>query len=198
MMYIKEGERKSKNELDRLYMLKPKDFGYEILYTVKPYYDPFTHKLVDNGNVKRDDKWFIDWQPVELEGEELEIQINKLKKQVKKEISLIFQNLFYSNVKYTFNDKEYEIQFRDEVDRNNLANLTQMAQLAIDSDTKMNYRMADNTVVEMTPNEVIDMAVYVNEVKNKIIQTSWKHKDTIDKKKQINTIREYDIKSDWT
>lgn len=105
----------------------------------------------------------------------------------------------YSDIMVQFPDGYGAIQFRNDFDRSNFGDIASGAQAmaAVDPSVMMYYRTADNITHPISCGLFVQMAVSILVEKQKIVSTSWAHKDTIRTMTTLEQVRSYNINEGW-
>jgi len=106
----------------------------------------------------------------------------------------------YTDVEVTFPTGKKYVQFRDEFDRANLANVSQAAQMLVINGSAgeiVPYRTADNVTQLPTAEELLGVAGEVMAAKQAIVTKAWEHKDNLRSLATIEDVRAYNIFSGW-
>ena len=106
----------------------------------------------------------------------------------------------YTNIVANFPAGEKVIQFRDEVDRANLANTASGAMTLIMAGTPdaiLAYRTEDNETQMLRADQMLQIAMQALGQKQQVINTSWAHKDTLRAMTTVADVLAYDITVGW-
>lgn len=106
----------------------------------------------------------------------------------------------YTDVEVAFPAGVKVVQFRNEFDRANLANVVQAAQMLImagQGDSEVPYRTADNETQLPTAAQLLGVAAEVMSKKQAVVSKAWEHKDTIRALNTLEEVKEYDIYLGW-
>jgi hypothetical protein len=120
----------------------------------------------------------------------------------------LYNQYFYSDVEMEFPNGKAFVQFRDETDRTNLANVAQGAQslvLAGQPDHILLYRTKDNVNQEVPASMMVNIALSVLNAKQAILSNLWAHKDALralctpddDGNYDVVAIKAYDVTAGW-
>jgi len=116
------------------------------------------------------------------------------------DVDKLLQQKMYSDVEVQFPDGPKTIQFRNEIDRANLSNVTQAAislVLSGQPNFLMPYRTADNVTQYVSAGGMIDIGNKVMEQKQNLVSTAWAHKDALREMEDYPDLLEYDIQEGW-
>lgn len=125
-----------------------------------------------------------------------EVDVEELKTKKKQEVHSLRLEKFYTNITVTFPSGDAVIQFRDEFDRANLANVA-TACINMAPSAEVVYRTEDNVTQTLTAAEMLEIATNVLNTKQDIVTASWIHKDTIDALTTVQDVFNYDITTNW-
>lgn len=123
--------------------------------------------------------------------------------QLIEQVKALHQEKLYSDVTAVFPAGVKEIQFRDEVDRTNLSDVSQVAMgliMAGQATTLVVYRTKDNQNQTLTAEEMVSVAMGVFQEKQDIVTNMWIHKDTIralSDTYDLAGLRDYDVTTGW-
>lgn len=112
----------------------------------------------------------------------------------------LLQKKLYTDVEVQFPDGPKVIQFRNELDRANLSNVTQAAISLVIAGTPeyiMPYRTADNVTQFVPASGLIAIGNSVMAAKQLLVSTAWNHKDTLRAMESLDDIASYDIQAGW-
>ena len=117
-----------------------------------------------------------------------------------REIETLKNRKIYTSVEAVFPSGPAMIQFRNEIDRANLANVATaaMALASVDPTATVEYRTEDDVIQTVSAPEMIQIALGVMAAKQAITSAGWAHKDAI--KAIANdrvALRAYDITTGW-
>jgi hypothetical protein len=129
-----------------------------------------------------------------------QVQLAKYYEQRCREIDRLRISKTYTDVAVKFPGGEKEIQFRDEFDRANLANVAQAAQTMImggQGSGVLPYRTKDNVTQLPTALELLAAATEVMAEKQAIVSKAWEHKDAIRALQSVDSVLAYDINEGW-
>jgi RNase H-fold protein (predicted Holliday junction resolvase) len=181
------------------------------------------HKLTDSQRIQ------YGWYPCELETPEFDYRIQRLSQvpvcvldtdrnvviatyavedislfelQEKRcdEIDKLHKKKLYTDVGVSFPNGIRYVQFRNEVDRNNLSNVVQAALGYIilgTPEATMKYRTQDNETQEVTAIQMVTIGFQVLGMKQNLIEVCWMHKDTIRAFETPLDVVEYNIQLGW-
>ena len=116
------------------------------------------------------------------------------------QVDQLHKEKLYTNVTATFPDGEKTIQFRNETDRANLANVAQAAMALVMSGTPeapMQYRTEDNVTQTVRADQMMGIAMSVLQQKEAILTAAWGHKDTLRGMTDYQEVIDYDITQGW-
>ena len=106
----------------------------------------------------------------------------------------------YTNIVAEFPAGEKVIQFRDEVDRANLANTATGALALVMSgapETTLTYRTEDNETQILRADQMLQIAMGALAIKQQVISVSWAHKDALRAMTTVADVLAYDITEGW-
>ena len=110
-----------------------------------------------------------------------------------------YEATLYSNITAAFPNGTKTVQFRDDRDRTNLANVSAAAlALVVANDTsKIKYRTLDNENQVVTPQQMVDIAKGIFLKKQQITERAWAHKDALYRITDIQELINYDTNTGW-
>ncbi len=126
--------------------------------------------------------------------------IDEIKESKYLEIKNIHNEKLYTDVEVEFPDGKAVIQFRDERDRTNISNVSSGAIALVISgngSTLMKFRTLDNIIRSVSALEMVNIAMTVLNIKQNIVDASWRHKDLIEKLNIVEEVITYDINLGW-
>lgn len=117
------------------------------------------------------------------------------------EVEALRNRYLYTDVTVQFPGGDYAvIQFRNEADRTNLSNVGAGAMSYVllgAPETPMVYRTEDNVIRTVTAAEMIQIAGYVLQSKQGVVDNAWKHKDAMKQLESLVSLETYDITTGW-
>ncbi|MEA3485943.1 MAG: hypothetical protein U9R03_04475 [Candidatus Aerophobetes bacterium] len=152
MIYTKNGERYTTNQLSRMRVTNPEKYGFVQLIDNKPIYDKLTHKIKANSIVNNAIKYDI----ILLEEDEKILIKKEINNKVKSKIRDSYNRVITRDV--TINDIKYNggfdsaIKIKSVLDLAEVQGLTEL--IIFDADNN-----AHNLTIEETKNLVIEIAV---------------------------------------
>ena len=117
-----------------------------------------------------------------------------------KEVNILHNQYRYSDVEADFNGTKAVIQFRDELDRNNLSNVAQAATVLVMSgqpDTELTWRTADNVIQSIAATQMVTIAMGVLDEKQRIIENAWRLKDALRACTDMDAVEAININEGW-
>lgn len=125
--------------------------------------------------------------------------VDKLRTSKKIDVDNFKETLFYSSVEAPFPNGMSKIQFRNETDRANLANISTAALclMAVDPFAELPYRTEDNVTHYVTASGMVNISMFVLNKKQAIVSTAWAHKDALDQITTLSGLEAYDVYLNW-
>ncbi len=133
-------------------------------------------------------------------GEYIYIDIDTLKENKCKEVDVIHEKLLYTDIEVDFPKGKEFIQFRNEIDRTNISNISSAGIALIISgtpDALMEFRTLNNITQIVKASEMVNLAMSVLSIKQNIKKKSWELKDEIRSVKTIEELNNININIGW-
>lgn len=117
-----------------------------------------------------------------------------------KEVDKLHTEKLYTDICVMFPDGTSVIQFRDEIDRANISNVSQGALALVvigKQDELLEFRTADNITHSLKASEMMQIAMMVLSIKQELKKVCQNHKDTLRSLTTIKDVVSYDITTGW-
>jgi hypothetical protein len=118
------------------------------------------------------------------------------------QVTLTREQKLWNNIPYTFpgSDEVDAIQMRNPTDQNNLTSVVMHATILYADgivEPSIEWNTANNRLIMLTPQQMIDVGIFVKNRFTNIYKTSWQHKAAIRAMQDLDDIINYDIDKDW-
>lgn len=167
---------------------------YPVYASEKPVYDEINENIrldIENPYLDTDGEWRYSWIVTAKPPDQIQQEFEKRKSDFNSEINAARDDAIYSTKMIPVNTSTtVPVDIRkDQPDIQNISGLVQAAtvQTLNNDDTVIEFRGADDTVYELTPQETIIMGTSVLKESSRIYKKSWEYKEQL---KTVTTVEE--------